>query len=415
MADFLVLRLASSTGDSVDWIAVDDRGARCGAPGRGTLEDAARAAGERSVILLVPGEDVLTLSASVPARGAKLAAALPYALEDQLADDIDTLHFAAGSRGDDGTVRAAVVARDKLDAWLDTVRAAGINPSRVVPDYHGLANVPNTLSMLVSEDRLFFNDGAGTQFAISGLRPGEALAAAGLIGEENTAAARHLLVYCEPALADVYEKDWALLRHELDSVDVQLLPDGALPRLAVTVATGTGINLLQGAYGARTEMKSLFAPWRYAAMFLAALLLVTIGVKGADIYQLNAAEQRLQQQFTEEYRRVRPQDTREIVDPLGTVRSLRQSVGTVAEGPQVFLPSLQELASALQANSSAKVEAISYRAGVIDVRLNAPDIPTLDRIVQAVGASGRFEAELQSADSVGERVNSRIQIREAGA
>ena len=49
------------------------------------------------------------------------------------------------------------------------------------------------------------------------------------------------------------------------------------------------------------------------------------------------------------------------------------------------------------------------------MRLTAPDVPTLDRIVQAVGASGQFNASLQSADSVGDRVNSRIQIREAGA
>ena len=60
-------------------------------------------------------------------------------------------------------------------------------------------------------------------------------------------------------------------------------------------------------------------------------------------------------------------------------------------------------------------EAVSYRAGVVDVRLSAPDIPTLDKIVQSIDASGRFTASLQSATNVGDRVNSRIQIREGGA
>ncbi|NNC76613.1 MAG: hypothetical protein HKN77_01545, partial [Woeseiaceae bacterium] len=115
------------------------------------------------------------------------------------------------------------------------------------------------------------------------------------------------------------------------------------------------------------------------------------------------------------YRTVRPGDTREIVDPAGTVRSLARSQSPVASGPQVFLPSLQHLAAALAKHSSIKVEAISYRAGVVDVRLTAPDIPTLDQIVQSVGSSGRFVASMQSADRVGEQVNSRIQIREAGA
>ena len=81
----------------------------------------------------------------------------------------------------------------------------------------------------------------------------------------------------------------------------------------------------------------------------------------------------------------------------------------------MFLPSLNTLASAVAANGTVQVEAVSYRAGVIDVRLNAPDIPTLDKVVQAIDASGQFVASLQSADTVGDRVNSRIQIREAGS
>ena len=97
------------------------------------------------------------------------------------------------------------------------------------------------------------------------------------------------------------------------------------------------------------------------------------------------------------------------------MNSLRRSIGAGGNKQTIFLPSLLQLADALQNNKAATVEAISYRAGVIDVRLNAPDISTLDRIVQAVNASGRFNASLQSADSVGDRVNSRIQIRETGA
>ena len=70
---------------------------------------------------------------------------------------------------------------------------------------------------------------------------------------------------------------------------------------------------------------------------------------------------------------------------------------------------------AIQQNSSAEIEAISYRAGVIDVRLTAPDVATLDSIQRIVSSSGRFTAAIQSTDQVGDRVSSRIQIRETGA
>ncbi len=414
MADYFVIRLGQSADAAVSWIVVDDRGTRRGQPGRGSLADAAREVRGRAVIALVPASEVVTLSADIPAKGAKLQAALPFALEDQVADELELLHFAAGARRDDGSIPVAVVRRQTLSDWLTWLSDAGIEANRIVPENHGLAKTPNTMSMLVGDGLVMFNDGERTEFVIADMNPSEALAAAGILGGEESAG-KHLLVYCDPADSERYEKDWALLRHELASVDVNQLPDGALPRLAVTVASGAGVNLLQGGFGPKTEFADAFRPWRFAAMFLLALGALGIVAKATDYYRLSVERDALQAQFADEYRRVRPNDTREVLDPTGTVNSLRRAQGGAAAGPQVFLPSLQQLAAAVASHESVKIEAISYRAGVVDVRLTAPDIPTVDDIVQSVGDSGRFTASMQSADSVGEQIASRIQIREAGA
>lgn len=415
MAEFLVIRLAHDPAKPVTWITVDNRGTRRGNIGQGSLQDAAREIRDNDVIVLVPSTDVLTLTADIPAKGARLQAALPYALEDQVAEDIELLHFAAGRRMANGQLPVAVVRHEKMTQWLEMLQSAGIDAARLIPENHGLPRTPNTLSMLVTDNLVMFNDGDSTEFAIPDIGPAEAIAAAGVLDGSDESASRHLLVYCDAALGDRHEKDWALLRHELSSVDVNLLPDGALPRLAVTAASGAGINMLQGTYGARTELGGLFRPWRHAAMLLVGLFVVALLGKGVDTYRLSTELQSLQTQFAETYATIRPGDTRDIVDPTGIVRSLARSQSPTATGPQVFLPSLQQLAEALAPHSSIKVEAISYRAGVVDVRLTAPDIPTLDQIVQSVGSSGRFVASMQSADRVGEQVNSRIQIREAGA
>ena len=415
MAEYLVIRLGESAGDAVSWIAVDDKGTRRGHADSGTLADAAGAIRDREAIVLVPATEVLTLSADIPAKGSRLQAALPYALEDQVADDVEDLHFAAGKRDPDGMLPVAVVRHDRLNEWLERLSNAGIDPSRIVPENHGLARTPNTLSMLVGEDVIMVNDGAATQFVLPGVTPVGALTATGFLNAPDDGTPRHLLVYCDDAVAGQHEKDWALLRHELSSVDVNLLPDGVLPRLAVTVASGAGVNLLQGPYGVKTELGGLFRPWRRAAMLLAGLVVVLFAVKGIDTYRLNAEIEDIRAQFSDTYLQIRPGASAEIVDPVGTVNSLRRSQVAVADGPQVFLPSLQQLAKAVDGKASVKIEAISYRAGIVDVRLLAPDIPTVDGIVQAVAASGRFDASLQSTDRVGEQVNVRLQIREAGA
>ena len=99
MAEFLVIRLPAEPDAAAHWIAVDDNGTRRSPPVTGPLREAAKDVGERDVIVLVPATSVLTTVVDIPVRGgSRLLAALPFALEEQLADDVDTLQFAAGTR-----------------------------------------------------------------------------------------------------------------------------------------------------------------------------------------------------------------------------------------------------------------------------------------------------------------------------
>jgi len=419
MAEFLVIRLPADADAAADWVAVDDSGSRRSPPATGALRDAAADVGDRSVIVLAPGRDVLSVTVDLPARGARLQAALPFALEDQLADDIEDLHFAAGKRLDNGHLPAAVVAHERMRTWLERLADAGIRPDRLVPENHGLARIPNTTSLLLAGDEILFNDGADTEFVMEGLSPAEVVAAASVraaSGDDAGAAPpRHLLVYCEPADQARFENDWATLREELDSVDINLLPEGVLPRLAVTVAAGAGVNLLTGPYAEKAEVGALFRPWRHAAALVAAIVVAALAGKAVDYYRLTREEAALREQFTAEYRELRPGFSGEVVDPVGTVRSLRRSIGGPAGAPAVFLPSLEALSRALVENSAAELEAISYRAGVVNVNLSAPDVTTLDRIQKLVSESPRFTARIEATNQVGDRVSSRIEITESGA
>ncbi|MDH3577925.1 MAG: type II secretion system protein GspL [Gammaproteobacteria bacterium] len=421
MAEYLVIRLGRTSDHAVEWIVANDSGTRRGQTVSGSLSEAAQDVGGRPVIVLVPATEVLTTTVEIPIRsGPRLRAALPFALEENLADDIDTLHFASGVRRENGKLPVAVVARAKMDEWLDALDGAGISATRIIPENYGLARIPGTMSILIDGDCIMFNDGAETEFVMQGVRPSDTLVAAGMLSDrsdedsDDGEPSGHLVAYCEAADEERLSHDWIALRHELHSVDVNLLPDGALPRLAVTVASGNGVNLLQGRYGKKTDYRTQFRPWRNAAALLLGLVIVGVVAKGVDLYRLTQEAAVLQAQFMEEYRQIRPGDTRAVLDPINAVRSIKQGLGA-ATGPQVFLPSLRQLSDAMAQNSNARIETISYRAGVIDVRITSPDVATLDNIQKSVSASGQFQASIQSTDQVADQISSRLQIREAGS
>ncbi len=419
MAEFVVIRIASDRGQEAEWIVVDDNGTRRSPPSAGTLAEAAARVRNRPVIVLLPATEILTTTVNLPIRGgARLNAALPYALEEQVAADVESMHFAAGDRRDSGVRPVAAVAREQLDGWLEQIQDAGIQPWKLLPENYGVARVPGTMSVLVDGSRIMFNDGEDLEFVLDGANPSDALVAAGRLADRQhddvPEQSGHLVVWCSAEDEERLSHDWIALRHELSSVDINLLPDGALPRLAVTVASGQGVNLLQGRYGPKADYGSWFRPWRTAAILLLGLSFIGFGAKGVDYYRLSQAQESLKEQFTQEYRQIRPDDNREILDPVALLESLRRSMGS-STTPQVFLPSLRELSVAMAANSNAAIEAISYRAGVIDVRLSSPDVETIGDIQKAISDSGAFNASIRSTDRVADRINSRIQIREGGS
>ena len=258
MAELFVLRLGRQPDRQVGWLVADDDGTRRSPPAAGTLEEASAAVQGRPVIVLVPATEALTMTVDLPIRrGPRLLAALPYALEEQIATDVETMHFAAGDKRESGRRPVAAISRDALDAWLESLSEVGIQPWKVVPENYGLARIPGTMSVLIDDDCVMFNDGEDLEFALDGAKPSDALVASGHLEERSDDAppeqSGHLIVYCSAADEERLSHDWIALRHELHSVDINLLPDGALPRLAVTVASGAGVNLLQGRYGPKAD------------------------------------------------------------------------------------------------------------------------------------------------------------------
>src|SRR5579883_1813183 len=129
MPHTVLLRLPPRADAETDWISLDASGAPT-ARQRGALSLAAAVARNARVVVLAPATQILLAAPELPpGGGAKLARAVPFALEEQLTEDVDTLSFAIGRRRADGRTAVAVVARAILEGWVDELEAAGIEPT----------------------------------------------------------------------------------------------------------------------------------------------------------------------------------------------------------------------------------------------------------------------------------------------
>src|SRR5256884_6829823 len=197
MADWLLLRLPRAAGEPASWLIADARGAPAGPAQSGPLTLAAARAPGRRVCALVPGADVLLAEPEIPVKaGAKLQQLVPYALEEQLADDIDDLHFAIGKRaGDSARAPVAVVACALLDEWLATLRASGLEPEAIYADSELLPHNPGQAVVLLEEDAGLVRSPGAWPVTLPADALGEALEIGQAGAQAPPSGARGLILY----------------------------------------------------------------------------------------------------------------------------------------------------------------------------------------------------------------------------
>ena len=85
MPQTLLLRLPAPGEEETEWLSIEDSGAPSTARQRGPLSLAAAVARSARVVALAPASHILLAEPELPpGSGAKLARAVPFALEEQL-------------------------------------------------------------------------------------------------------------------------------------------------------------------------------------------------------------------------------------------------------------------------------------------------------------------------------------------
>jgi general secretion pathway protein L len=423
MADWLVLRLPRAPAEVASWIVVDGRGAVVEPPASGTLSLAAAAAAGRHVCVLVPGTDVLLTEPDLPAKaGTKLAQMVPYALEEQLAEDIDDLHFAIGRRGaadssgrragDAARTPVAVVARALMDVWLGAVQAAGITPESMYADTDLLPANPGQAVAWLDGDIIVVRPAGASPVTMPADALMEALELARPADEFVVESpGRGLILYTGAAEWQQYGAAVEAVREKFDGIKVQVLTDGPLALLAQQLQAGTAIDLLQGSYAPQTSHAVGWRAWRVAAILLACFIGLHVAGKATELLVMKKREHTLDTAIDQAFRAAMPGE----FNTTDARRRMQQRLVTVRGGGEFsgLLPALGALVAARNGAPGTVVQALSFREGAVDLKLAAPNAESLDRISRSLRDSG-WQADLTAGNVAGSAYEGRIQIRPKG-
>ena len=420
MADWLLIRLGSDA-QLADFLSADAAGRIVTPLRRGPLSLAALQAAGHRVCVLAPASDVLLTEAEVPVRsGQRVQQIVPFALEEQLAEDIDSLQFAVGRRiGESSRLPVAVVSRAVLDGWLAQLHEAGLTPEAVYADASLVPENPGQAVLVLSGASVIVRAPGASPVTLPLDALDEALELLKPVPADSGAAAPEqplpqgfggngLVVYAGEAEWQQYGARIEARRDQFEGLSVQLLAEGPLGLFAQSLPGTSAINLLQGSYAPVSSLAGRFKAWRVAALLLVGLLLLHGIGSAAQLLMLKRTEQHLDQSISETFRQAMPGETN-----TSNARRRMEARWTALQGStdsSGLLAMLAAVAQARAGSSGTSLQALSYRNGLLELQVSAPGADALDHISQQLRSSG-WRADLTSGTSSGGAYQGRIQMK----
>jgi general secretion pathway protein L len=171
---------------------------------------------------------------------------------------------------------------------------------------------------------------------------------------------------------------------------------------------------MQGDFAPSTGMEKTWRPWRAAAILLAALFVLGLVRQASTLYQLNAEDKELDARIESIFREALP-GVQRIVNPKAQMESrlaAARAASGVADAP--FLSALEVISGAVNSSTDTRMEALSFRNGVMELKISVPGVDALDRIQKQVVANGDLEASILSAKPEGDGIEGRLRVSLAG-
>jgi general secretion pathway protein L len=392
----------SGTGTAT-WGAFDATGRLVGTLGSGSLQSARTALAGRRTTALVSALDVLIAEAMLPAASqARLRQIAPFSLEESLANDVDEMVFAIGAKLPSGATQVAAVAKERMDAWLAELAAAGIVPNALCSEADGIPDIPSTLVIVIDGERIAGRKPDRAPFVFEGLTLEQVLT---LTRKPDDPELRHIRVFTDNAGHARFADELLALGGRFASAEVKLLNEGVFPYFAATLAQRPGTNLLQGAYAPKSNWPALLKPWRVAASLVAASVALALLLQGATYLQLRRADAALDEV-------VGPACQRVVGDAStsGCQREVRQRLGAGATGAATedFLTTLAAIAAAR--DPQMRIDALNYRNRAMNLQLVGSSVTALDEFSRALEDTRRFDVEIEATNQLDSGTEGRLRI-----
>jgi general secretion pathway protein L len=355
-------------------------------------------------VLIVPGEDVRSLTVDLPNKSKAARRTIPFQLEEHLSSKIEYVHIASNEIKEN-RIETLAVEHQKMVFWQTLANSMNVQFDYVLADYTLMPTKDQPGSIWSDGEKILIKStefqGALTPLLFDRIRS-ELWPELWSKTSENT---EQLKPYASSESSFTYPEHVA-------STQIALLP--LLAKTFTTHKNTEFINLLQGQYAIAKSSLNRTESIKKPAFIAGFLVIICLILAMFGNYQLEEKHTQIKQQMVALYQQLYPKDRR-INNPYSQMQGkLKQGI---SQKSPYFLQWLTAISPLLK-QQSIKVINLKYDLKPLAMRLQleANDYSTLEKLVGQLNANeqGLFIASLGSLQksSINQKVTSIITVRE---
>ncbi len=411
MADTLLIHYQPEQPNKATWALVNTAGELSNMLSQGSLNDVAPLADKHKTIVLLDSCNIYIDAVKLPIKNAqKLLRAIPFALEEKIADDIDELHFVAGKTASDGKTPVAAINNQILKDILNTLEASSIKPAALIPDSLCLTANETQWAILLQGDKskLQFTHYQAAEFDRDTL---PLLLSSELQNSDRQQPEKIILFTADGDDAntdDIYK----VIPENIELVKVSFNTH-PLVVFCGQYKHALTLNLLQHAYKPEQKTNINWQRWRLAASLSAIWLCLSLGITGVQYSSFQEQNKKLQVEINNIYKKSFPKSKRvvnarvQMEQKLDALKGLSNPASTTS-----LMALLSASSSALSSEKSVSIQAISYRNNTIDVEVTAANLQSIEQLNKNLKAE-KLLSEITSSSSEKDQVKGNIRIKRA--
>ncbi len=340
------------------------------------------------VVLLLAASDVTLLRVKVPPMSAaRLKAALPNLIEDQVMSDPAECVVVAGETHDDLRT-VAVVARGWMEILHKTLLALGAKNISALPSQLCLPYRQGTVSAVATEH--------GTDIAVAvRLAEQEGIGLSIMADQPESAAfetMQSLAALVPQAPIELYVpptrlRDYEESLHIAESLSERITLHADSWQRWIGGADRASIDLMSGLGAAGPKLD--WRPWRWPLILAAAVLAINVLGLNIDWLRLRNEAEALRTGMVQTYKTAFPKET-VVVDPLAQLRqkiaAAQRDSGQIARDDFLGLAAAFSEAWNRTEQGTAPVASLEYRDRILTVKLKPGSSASMEQLESALAA-----------------------------